>query len=119
MSAERYAYHATSEAAWAEIQRYGLLPQPQRDAAEQRCIPADEPAVYFCPRPEWATCWGSIVVRFPWPVDAAEDDFADTVWTEDGPTRTNWLSRLPVPPAAIERLPQRPARPAAGRCPFG
>lgn len=98
----RLAYHATSEQNWQVIRDAGLAPQPQAQPGEDRCLPPGEAALFFCPTAELAAPWGEVVVAFPWPADAAEDSYGDTMLTAGGAAlRTNWHSRLPVPPAAL------------------
>jgi hypothetical protein len=99
----RAAYHATQPDDLAAILASGLIPQVQRHPGEERCIPSDEPAIFFCPTHDLALAWGSVVLRFPWPDDAVEDSYGDAFLAADGCVmRTNWFTRLQVPPADIE-----------------
>lgn len=100
----RYAYHATTEQAWLAIQQNGLQPQQQADPTEARCLPADEPATFFCPLPEWAQVWGDVVVRFPWPADAEQDGYGDSMLVNGKLQYTNWYTQLPVPPDHLTRI---------------
>lgn len=97
-----YAYHATTPQGWATIQREGLLPQPQAFPDEARCIDADVEATFFCPTAKLASVWGEVVVRFPWPPDAIEDDYGQSMLVGNRVLYTNWFTSLPVAPAGVE-----------------
>ncbi len=98
----RKAYHGTTLQSLPPLLADGLVPQAQQHGDEDRCIPASDEALFFCPRPEWAHQWGPVVVSFPWPADAEKDGYGDGIWVDGGLLYTNWFSRLPVPAIDVQ-----------------
>ena len=98
---DNWAYHATDQAALPRILRSGLLPRQKSRQRGEECG-VSGPAVFFCPKDQWALHWNNVLLRFPWPDDAEEDPYGDTML--DGPhlIYTNWFSRQSVPAKQIE-----------------
>lgn len=92
---EYFAYHATTRDALPKIKRDGLEPKPPT-AVE------NESGLYFAPSVDHAKVYGSVVLRFPWPDDAEEDWYGDTVFVDGDWVRSSYYTMDSISPDVID-----------------
>lgn len=97
-----WAYHATSKKALPSIMKHGLdaRRQPRRHRGEDRCYDGD--ALFFSPAERFAGVWGDVMLRFPWPDEAYEDEYSDMTIVDGEVLASNWYMTDGVEPAQIQ-----------------
>ena len=98
-----YGYHGTQKRKLRSIARDGLVPmvQPEEHADEDREDP--RPGIYFSPTEQIARNWGGVVLRFPFPEDAEEDYYGDSLFFKGaGVLRSSYIARHAISPELIE-----------------
>lgn len=114
---EPWAYHSTSLSLLASIRRRGLVPRRQPVEHEDEERATREEVTFFSAKPEWASMWGDVLLRFPWPDEESteQDPYGDSVLLPDGTiTYTNWFTHDYVPPESIEVFDGRSWVPLSG-----
>jgi hypothetical protein len=95
-----YGYHGTTLKNIPIIKRNGLIPSIGAHEDEERGV--DEPAIFFSVKPTGALIWGPILLRFPWPAEAYEDPYGDTIVLCGEVVATNWWTPELIEPEDIE-----------------